>query len=53
MADGPLWKDQRKFMMKSLREMGSGKTLMERHILDEIAYSLEFMRDQVKRASTT
>lgn len=52
MADGPLWKDQRKFMMKSLREMGSGKTLMERHILDEIAYSLEFMRDQVKRMSS-
>ena len=53
MSDGALWKDQRKFMMKSLREMGSGKAIIERHILDEIFYSFDLMRDQLALATVS
>nr|APH81378.1 cytochrome P450 CYP3038A1 [Tigriopus kingsejongensis] len=44
--DGPLWKEQRKFMMRTLREFGLGKQTMEDHIQDEIKCSIQFLREQ-------
>ncbi len=36
--DGPLWREQRKFMVTTMRELGVGKRSMEEHIQDEFAY---------------
>ena len=35
-ADGQLWREHRKFMTKTLREMGVGKKNMDHQIVQEI-----------------
>ncbi len=42
-ADGPLWKEHRKFMTKTLREMGVGKMSLDVQILQEIQCCLNHM----------
>ena len=44
--DGPLWREQRKFMTKTLRELGAGN-VTEQHIWDEFASCEEHLRDQL------
>ncbi|XP_059093870.1 methyl farnesoate epoxidase-like [Tigriopus californicus] len=44
--DGPLWKEQRKFMMRTLREFGLGKQTMEDHIQEEIKFSIQYLKQQ-------
>ncbi len=34
--DGPLWREQRKFMMRTLRDFGVGKRTMDEHIQEEM-----------------
>ncbi|RWS02731.1 Cytochrome P450 18a1-like protein [Dinothrombium tinctorium] len=36
MLEGSVWKEQRRFMLKTLRDLGFGKVAMEDHIRDEI-----------------
>jgi methyl farnesoate epoxidase/farnesoate epoxidase len=36
MTDGDLWKDQRRFTIKHLKDVGVGKSSLEGMILDEI-----------------
>ena len=43
--DGPLWREQRRFMMRTLKEFGVGKRTMEEHILNEIHFCTENLRD--------
>ncbi len=36
MTDGDLWKEQRRFTIKHLKDVGVGKSFLEGMILDEI-----------------
>ena len=49
MADGPLWKDQRKFMMRSLREMGIGKASIEVNVLEEVGHGIDHLKDRISK----
>ncbi len=52
--DGALWKEQRRFMMRALRELGLGKKSMEDYIIDELKFfakSLKTNGNKVKKKS--
>ncbi|XP_054165701.1 uncharacterized protein LOC128963227 [Oppia nitens] len=44
---GQDWKDQRKFALHQLRDLGFGKTSMEEHIIDEINHLCEELIDKL------
>ncbi|XP_054165697.1 cytochrome P450 2J6-like [Oppia nitens] len=43
---GQQWKDQRRFALHQLRDLGFGKTSMEEHIIDEINHLCEELIDK-------
>ncbi|XP_053624011.1 probable cytochrome P450 305a1 isoform X1 [Plodia interpunctella] len=49
-TDGPLWKEHRQFTLKHLKNVGFGKTLMEKEIQSEMFTILEYI-DRKKRKS--
>nr|ARA91629.1 cytochrome P450 monooxygenase [Pieris rapae] len=42
-VDGPLWREQRQFTVKHLKNVGFGKTAMEKEIQNELANILEYI----------
>lgn len=48
MVDGPLFREQRRFTARHLRELGFGKTSMEDSIHEEIRDLIELIRKQSK-----
>ena len=40
-ANGPLWKEQRRFALNVLRDFGMGRTLMEDRVQDEVRALLQ------------
>lgn len=42
-ADGPLWREHRQFTVKHLRNIGFGKTGMEREIQSELSNILNYI----------
>ncbi|XP_013189127.2 probable cytochrome P450 305a1 [Amyelois transitella] len=49
-TDGPLWKEHRQFTLKHLKNVGFGRTLMEKEIQKEMLTVLEYI-DRKKRKS--
>lgn len=46
LANGPLWKEQRKFTHNILQEFGFGKSSFEQKILEEVKCFVEFLNTQ-------
>uniref|UniRef100_A0AC34FN43 Cytochrome P450 n=1 Tax=Panagrolaimus sp. ES5 TaxID=591445 RepID=A0AC34FN43_9BILA len=46
--DGPLWKEQRKFGLKTLRDLGMGKDVMQEKVLHEVSCLLDEVKDNLK-----
>lgn len=44
-VDGPLWKEHRQFAVKQLRNVGFGKTKMEKEIQDEMLNVLQYLEE--------
>jgi len=40
-ADGPVWREHRRFTLSAFRDFGAGKSSMEPRMLDEIGYFLD------------
>jgi hypothetical protein len=49
-SDGPLWREHRKFMTKTLRDMGVGKRSMDAHIAQEILVCKGYLRQLCEKA---
>ncbi|KAI6222669.1 hypothetical protein M3Y95_00918000 [Aphelenchoides besseyi] len=47
-AEGPLWKDQRQFIFRVLRNFGLGRNEMELRIMDEVYYLVETVESSLK-----
>ncbi|KAG8174232.1 hypothetical protein JTE90_016583 [Oedothorax gibbosus] len=45
MNDVHKWREQRRFVLQSMRDLGLGKTQTEREIMDEIHHFLDILRD--------
>ena len=43
-SSGPLWHEQRRFALRHLRDLGLGKSIMERHIQEEALYMMGLFR---------
>nr|QLI62166.1 cytochrome P450 17 [Streltzoviella insularis] len=43
-ADGPLWKEHRQFTVKNLRNVGFGKTVMEKEIQNEMRNIVDYIK---------
>ena len=46
MSQGPHWKEQRRFMLRNLRDQGFGKTSMEDSLLEEVEKFCNALRKQ-------
>uniref|UniRef100_A0AC35EZ35 Cytochrome P450 n=1 Tax=Panagrolaimus sp. PS1159 TaxID=55785 RepID=A0AC35EZ35_9BILA len=47
-TDGPLWKEQRRFAIKVLKEFGLGRNLMQERVLDEVSHFIKDMKDEIE-----
>ena len=47
--DGDLWRSQRKFMVKKLKESGIGKESMEEQIIDEVKFCLDHLLESCQK----
>ncbi|CAJ0933150.1 unnamed protein product, partial [Mesorhabditis belari] len=45
-TDGPLWRDQRRFTLHTLRDFGMGKNIMEERVMTEVDHLLERLEKQ-------
>ena len=50
--DGNLWREQRKFAMKTLKQLGLGRNSLEHHIEAETAEVCRFLADRVNSGQT-
>lgn len=46
-TDGPLWKEQRKFAIKVLRDFGLGRNVMQERVLDEVSHFIKDMNEEI------
>ncbi|KAI6243216.1 (pine wood nematode) hypothetical protein [Aphelenchoides fujianensis] len=46
-AEGPLWKDQRQFILRVLRNFGLGRNEMELRIMDEVYHLVETVEEAI------
>uniref|UniRef100_A0AC34FJU2 Cytochrome P450 n=1 Tax=Panagrolaimus sp. ES5 TaxID=591445 RepID=A0AC34FJU2_9BILA len=49
MADGPLWKDQRRFALHVLRNFGLGRNLMQERVLNEVSMLISAVKEEMKK----
>uniref|UniRef100_A0A914YAS5 Cytochrome P450 n=1 Tax=Panagrolaimus superbus TaxID=310955 RepID=A0A914YAS5_9BILA len=47
-TDGPLWKEQRRFAIKVLKEFGLGRNLMQERVLDEVSHFIKDIRGEIE-----
>lgn len=45
--DGPVWREQKRFALKTLRDLGLGRSQMEEHILHEISHLFVVIDEKV------
>jgi hypothetical protein len=48
-SNGSEWQDQRRFVMRQLKDFGFGKIGMEPFILEEIEKSLEMVTEELSK----
>ena len=46
-VDGPIWKEQKKFGLRALRDLGVGRDVMQEKVLNEISYMLQEIQEDI------
>uniref|UniRef100_A0AC34Q533 Cytochrome P450 n=1 Tax=Panagrolaimus sp. JU765 TaxID=591449 RepID=A0AC34Q533_9BILA len=44
-TSGPLWREQRRFMLHTFRDFGMGKNMMQEKILDEVVFLIDTLKN--------
>ncbi len=48
--DGALWREQRRFVARTLRDLGVGRRTLDDHVLEEARYCLHHLEERARQA---